>query len=228
MRKYWVKIGFGALLIFLVGYSVVSAVRKVKNTIISGHDITIPLGSFIKFNLDGGELGSIRSLTIRRSAPKMVTGFEVRVRLADSLAFAKLENCKVTVNDANRIDERTRFTCLVSDSGFQSFGEVRAELRNDTDDRTLVLPLYLPLSAIQDIQREGGDSATTSIGDSIAREVNSRVRVQARTFADSIAAARLDKRAEDYKRRADSIRNRSATIAVPAPPAGTPAKPVRP
>jgi len=225
MRKYWLKIGFGAFLIFAVGSIFISGVRGVKHKIMSNQDLTIPLGPFVDFNLDGSKLGSIRSLTIRRSAPKMIAGFDLRVRLSDSSAFAAIENCHLSVNDARNIDERTHFVCLKSDSGLVAFGEVRAELRTDDDSRVFVSPLLLPPSAVADIQRGGSDPAGSDLGDSIQDQVESRIKVQSRLYRDSIRAAELDRTAERARQKADSIRRHSAAT---IPEASAPTKAIRP
>ena len=229
MRKYWGKIILGALLIFGVGFGLVSAARGVKNKFVSGKDIEIPLGSFIGFNLDGTRLGSIRSLTIQRSSPKMITGFEVRARLTDSSGFAQMEKCHVSVNDIRNIDERTHFICLPSDSGYVPFGEVRAELRTNDGMRTLVLPLLLPPSAVADIQNHA-TSTGLPVSDSAAAEIQSRVRVESQAYRDSVKAADLDDRAakatdRPATRRADSAPGHRATPTVPTPVAPKAAKP---
>jgi len=225
MRKYWLKIGFGAFLIFAVGSIFIRGVRGVKHKIMSSQDLEIPLGPFIDFNLNGAKLGSIRSLTIKRTAPKLLVGFDLRVRLSDSSGYAALENCHLSVNDTRNIDERTHFVCLQSDSGYIPFGEVRAELRNDHDSRTYVTPLLLPPSAVADIQRGGGDLAGPNLGDSIRVEVASRIKIQSRAYRDSIRAAELDRTAERAKQKADSIRRRSAELTPEAP---IPAKAIKP
>jgi hypothetical protein len=214
MRKYWTRITLTALLIFSVGYGLIAAGRRVKTSIVSNQDITIPLGSFIGFKLDGARVGSIRSLNIRRSAPKELSGFDIRVRLSDSTAFTRLQNCHVSVNDARQIDERTSFLCLASDSGHQAFGEVTVELRQDSNTRTLVLPLLLPDAVVREFQRKGSDPVGGNLADSIALEVKGRVRIQARAYSDSVKAAELDRAAARYRQRADSLRAKSK---VPAP-----------
>lgn len=234
MRKYWAKIILGALLIFGVGFGIVSAARGVKDKIVSGKDIQIPLGSFIGFNLDGTRLGSIRSLIIRRESPKVISGFEVRARLTDTSGFARLEKCHVSVNDVKNIDERTHFVCLASDSGYVPFGEVRAELRTNDGMRTLVLPLLLPPSAVADLQNHAATSGLP-VSDSAAAALESRVKSESQNYRDSVRAAELDTRAAKanetaarYKQRADSIRSRRATPAAASPMTPPPAKPPAP
>jgi hypothetical protein len=232
MRKYWGKIILGALLIFAAGFAVISAGRSVKQSIVTNKDITIPLGSFVAFKLDGIRVGSIRQIRIRRSEPKVLAGFDVRVRVSDTAAFAKLQNCRLSVNDAHHFDERTSFLCLPSDSGYEPFGEVTAYMSDpDQEDPTVVLPLLLPSQIVADIRR-GGDP--TSPGgdkaDSIAAEVAKRARVLERQYEDSVTAAGLDKRSAQLKARADSIRARQPgapiTPAAPVPPPGSNPKPL--
>jgi hypothetical protein len=215
MGKYWGKIIFGALLIFGVGFGFVTLFRKGKSYVESSKDLTIPLGSFIPFKLDGQKVGTIRSLAILRSAPKELNGFDLRIRLSDSAAFTKLGECNLSVTDPQHFDERTTFFCLASDSGYQSFGEVRMDLREDGNTRTLVRPLLLPETAIREMRRHASDSVSSQFTDSIAAEVQSRAKVQARAYSDSVRAAELDRQALRMKQKADSLR------AKPIPPPRT-------
>ncbi len=217
MRKYWGKITLSALLIFIVGYGIVSAGRKVKDSIVTSKDITIPLGSFVAFKLDGARVGSIRQIRIRRAEPGVIAGFDVRVRLSDTAAFARMPDCRLSVNDATNFDERTSFVCLPSDSGYQQFGEVTAYLVDPDNDR-LVIPLLLPDAAVAHLRRPGSDGMRVSVGDSIAAEVGKRARVLERLYDDSVTAAGLDKRSAQLKARADSIRSRRKMPAAPAEP----------
>jgi hypothetical protein len=232
MRRYWGKIILGALLIFGIGFAVISAGRSVKHSIVTNKDITIPLGSFVAFKLDGIRVGSIRQIRIRRSEPKVLAGFDVRVRVSDTAAFTRLQNCRLSVNDAHNFDERTSFLCLPSDSGYEPFGEVTAYLSDpDQDDPTVVLPLLLPSQVVADIRR-GGDPASPGgdKADSIAAAVGRRARVLEQQFQDSVTAASLDKRSAQLKARADSIRARQQTTPIPpagpVPPTGSNPKPL--
>lgn len=232
MRRYWGKIILGMLLIFAVGFAFISVGRNVKQSIVTNKDITIPLGSFVAFKLDGIRVGSIRQIRIRRSEPKVLAGFDVRVRLSDTAAFTRLQACRLSVNDARNFDERTSFICVPSDSGYESFGEVTAYLSDpDHDDPTLVLPLLLPSHVVAEIRRGGDPSSPGSDkADSLAAEVAKRARVLEEEYKDSVTAARLDQRSAEYKARADSIRARQQGKAVPAaapiPPTGANPKPL--
>jgi hypothetical protein len=208
MGKYWLKIGLRAGLIFLIGFSVLSAARHFRHTIDSDKDITIPLGGFIPFKLDGLEVGKLRSLTIHRSAPKQITGFGISMRMSDSAMFEKLRECRFSVTDPSHIDERTTFFCLKADTGYREFGEIRMSLRIPGGTQVLVQPLLLPESAIQRFQGHGTDPAAIPVTDSLVSEVEQRVRDQERVYDDSVTAARLEKRAKDMQRQADSLRNK--------------------
>jgi hypothetical protein len=220
MRKYWLKIGLGALLIFAVGSAIISAGRHVRSKIDSNQDLTIPLGGFLPFKLDGTEIGKLRSLVIHRSSPKGVTGFDVNTRVTDSAAFERLRDCRISVTDVTHFDERSTFFCLNSDSGYQSFGEVRVDLRSPGGTHTLIQPLLLPESAVLDFQRKAADSIGVPVAESLAAQVRGSSRQQERAYRDSVTAARLEKGAKDMQRRADSIRSR--TPVIPPPPVRKP------
>lgn len=206
MGKYWIKILVGALLIFGVGFAAYATGRRVVGEIKSDHDLTIPLGNFIGFNLNGERLGTLRSLTIKRSAPHQVAGFGIRVRLTDTLGVARIQNCMVSVTDPEHIDDKTMFFCLKSDSGYTSFGEFRADLRmEDGNVSSTVVPLFLPNQVVQDILKKQGDSLS-GVNDSMAAEIRERIRIQSRAIADSIRAVTLEQNAKKLQAQADSIR----------------------
>lgn len=213
MGKYWLKIGLRAGVIFLVGFAILSAGRGIHGKIESNADLTIPLGGFIPFKLDGVEVGKLRSLTIHRSAPKVITGFRVSARVTDSLLFEKFRECRVSVTDARHFDERTTFLCLQSDSGYRAFGEVRISRPVDGGITTIIQPLMLTERDIRQIQGNAGEPAASPLADSLESTLRGAVRERQRSFADSVEAVRLENRAKDMQRRADSLRAKS-----PAPP----------
>jgi len=217
MGKYWLKIALGAAVIFGIGFAFVSAGRHLRSVIVSNHDLTIPLGGFIPFKLDGMQVGTLRSLVVHRSSPKGITGFDVSTRLTDTATFERLRDCRFSVTDANHFDERTTFVCLKSDSGYQPFGEVRLSLRTPTGTQTLIQPLLLPDSAVRDLRREGADSVPAASAESLASAVHERVREQQRAYNDSVSVARLERQAKEMQRRADSLRAKRASPA-PSPP----------
>ena len=210
MNRYWVKIGLGALFVFGVGYSAYAAGRSVFNKIKSDVDLTIPLGGLIPFNLSGQKLGTLRSLTIHRAAPGVVTGFELRTRIEDPATLEQLRNCKLSVPDPEHFGERVMFACLAKDSGYQALGEVRFDLRTGNDTQTIILPLLVPDSIAQEFHQRGGDSSVAaSFGDSIAAAIRSHVRTHSQTRMESVTVDRLERGARRLQEKADSLRARA-------------------
>jgi hypothetical protein len=161
MTRYWIKIAFGALLIFAIGmainFGVKKGVRTVHTVMETSDPISIPI-RFATFRVDGVALGKLRELKLLRTTPKQVSSAEVTVRL-DSAAYAdRLAACTLRIDDVEKIDERTTFVCVTADNpgmpgAFEPFGEVRVE---GTD---MVLPLLLPAAAVNDFRTQGADSA---------------------------------------------------------------------
>ena len=96
MRNYWLRIGLGAFGVFAVGMLLwnlgQAGKRRVEHMVESADPITIPL-ALIPFQVDGQSLGTLRQVQILRSDPKKVEAVNFRVRLADSIADARLESC---------------------------------------------------------------------------------------------------------------------------------------
>ncbi|HEY9383901.1 MAG TPA: hypothetical protein VIP80_10300 [Gemmatimonadales bacterium] len=219
MGKYWFKIGLGAALIFVVGFGLVSAARRVRGSIESDHSIGIPLGAFgayLPFKLEGLRIGTLRSLTIQRNSPREITGFTIRARVADSAALDKLRDCQLSIADATHFDERSTFACLASSTGYQAFGEVRAEYRNGDGSTTLVLPLLLSDAEVQEFRRHAADQQAAPLADSLAASLTSGVRSQARVLRDSIRADSLERVAQRIRQRVDSLRGKSSVLPPPA------------
>src|SRR4029453_17296131 len=102
MSRYWMRIIFGALGIFLIGTAAYYGVRRGKQrgqrVVESDAPITIPL-AFIPFKVDGKEFGTLSRLQILRSSPKQVEAVNFRVKLADSIADERLGQCILVAGD---------------------------------------------------------------------------------------------------------------------------------
>lgn len=193
MRGYWVKILLGAVIVFVVGFGVVhlarGAIERKRSVFDSAEPITIPL-AFIPFTLDGQKIGTFRRLTIRRDAPKVVAGIDVRIALEDRFPGVNLESCRLTTVEQGRFDIEEGFVCLPADrvdSALVEFGTV-AFLG---PGRETIVPLLLNSAVVGEIRRsEEGVTVTQRA-----------ISVQEGTAA----AARAEKAAAEAKRRADSI-----------------------
>lgn len=200
MRTYWLKIIAGMLGIFVVGFGVISLVRQGVHTgrqvVETAEPISIPL-AFIPFNLDGIRVGSVRRLTILRDQPKSVTGFRIRVEVADPEAYRALTSgCVLSVDNPTQLNNRTTFHCLPADSSMVEFG--RVEVRAESGEASVNVPLYLPPHVVAEFRGSGADSqeVTSALvnADSIAhamRKMADSLRQETRVFADSIRRTRV-------------------------------------
>jgi hypothetical protein len=130
MRSYWLRIGLGAMLIFVVGMGVVRAGRKgvetARDFIDHGRSVNIPF-AIIPFKLDGRGIGSIRQIQLDRSGPRQIDGVHLVVRLDDTADLDGLNGCQLTAHGLQDIDENTTFACAdAADSAatLVHFGEV--------------------------------------------------------------------------------------------------------
>lgn len=217
MRGYWLRIAFGALVIFLVGYAGVwffrtQVVDRVRSVTHSADPIRIPL-AFLPFNVDGQRLGTFQRLTIDRETPEIVSAFHVRVKLADSIDPATLSGCRITTASPTQLDITEGFRCLgaeESDSGFVIFGEV---LFRGAGNTMVSVPLLLDEAAASDLRHSAPEIARAQrdvarAEAQAARAEAERIRVEARIRTDSIAAA---------------VRERvSPSSTPPPPPPGSP------
>jgi hypothetical protein len=186
MRNYWIKVGLGAVVIFVIGLIAVRAVRSgasgVRNVVNGTGPISIPLPSMVPFNLDGVRLGSVRHLTIFRSDSKTPSHIKVEIQIPDSITSERLTKCILTIESLDNIDEHTSFLCATAaDTAGKElvpFGTVAVRSRSDS------FPLLLPQRAVNDMTKrhQAGDSADTSdksghFGDSAAAHPAASVTV---------------------------------------------------
>lgn len=157
MQGYWLKIAGKALIIFAVGYGVISAVRAGKREVVrvveTSADVTVPL-PFVPFSFDGARAGTFRNAVFHRSAPNQIEGIDVTVRLSDLALLSRLDGCHATVDDPTRLNERSSFRCVSMDSSMQEFGKILIETRGADGKwvETQAVPLVLPRQVAQDIQ----------------------------------------------------------------------------
>lgn len=196
MRGYWFRIGLGALAVFLVGYMGVWLVRsqivdRAHRMTDSSDPIRIPL-AFLPFNVDGERWGTFQRITITRESPQAVSGFHVRVRLADGIDPSRLEACRLTAVDLDRFDLADGFRCLVdtgADSGYVAFGEVMFRGPGGT---MITVPLLLDEGTVRELRANGAELARTQ-GEVARAEAEAaraealRTRMEVRVRSDSAA-----------------------------------------
>lgn len=185
MRNYWLKIVLGALVIFAAGMVIAKGINKGSEAVHEIADgagpISIPLPGFVPFSLDGARLGSIRRITMYRSAPRLPSNFSVSVQLADSVPSDRLSRCLIMLDASDtqsggslNINAKTAFRCLTSaDTAGRNlvpFGIINLRSRPDS------FPVLVSRQVIEDLQREAQDSSRrdtvpADLGDSIQAAV---------------------------------------------------------
>ena len=193
MRNYWLRIVLGALVIFGVGMVIAKMFQRgrtaVRDIAEGSGPISVPVPGFVPFSLDGSRLGSIRRITMYRSAPKQPSGFVVSVNLPDSIASDRLARCMLLVDTSQNtagtsvnINAKTAFRCLsaadTAGKDLVPFGTIVIRARGDS------FPFLLPRAVVDDMRNP-------------ARPAVDSLTVTANT--DSVRAA-------DAPRPADSIR----------------------
>lgn len=168
--KDWIKIVAGMLGIFIIGMIIRTGFhvgeRKVEQITHSASTLSIPmLGA--PFRLHDLKLGSLKQLQVKRSAPDKVEGFDLTVRLNDSVDVEQFADCELTVTDAHQIDNKMAFACLTeADSGFSDLVQFGTILFQPSGQRHR---LMLPSSVVEDL-RNGPDG---SQGDAVSRRDSS-------------------------------------------------------
>ena len=168
--KDWIKIVAGMLGIFIIGMIIRTGFhvgeRKVEQITHSASTLSIPmLGA--PFRLHDLKLGSLKQLQVKRSAPDKVEGFDLTVRLNDSVDVEQFADCELTVTDAHQIDNKMAFACLTeADSGFSDLVQFGTILFQPSGQRHR---LMLPSSVVEDL-RNGPDGNQT---DAVSRHDSS-------------------------------------------------------
>lgn len=198
MRSYWLRIALGALGIFAIGMVVwtlgLKGKARIKDMVESADPITIPL-ALIPFKVDGQSLGTLRQVRIIRSEPEKVKAVNFRVRLADSVSDARLEDCILVVGGSlKNIDAQHAFSCVPAGD---TVGGALAPVGEVTSQQGRTFVLFAKAGALDSLEIDFG------------RESSDSVATAQREFADSIRAmeeAKADSIRDVARSLADSIR----------------------
>ena len=213
MRTYWFKIIFGALVIFAGGMVVRWVIRQVSHKVNSADSITIPLPfGIVPFKLDRARLGTVKSVTLLRDSPKGISGFQIRVELADSVGPEALEGCMLKLEDPANLSDKTTFTCLKADTaglGLVPYGTVLLQSGGEE------FVLLIPEQDVRDLRHDEAAVRIENHADSIA-EAASRLADSMAELADSVTQVNLERAdsiREEALQRADSIREAGLRMA---------------
>ena len=174
MKRYWIRIALGALLIFGCGLAGLAAVRKGKAEVRNFLATTarrLPLTfANIGFRLDGRHIGEVTSLDIARNGPSDIGKLTGHVELSSGDAVDALSECSLTLEDTRHLNTQSSFTCAgatdLESGNLVKVGEFIFE------PGKLVRPLYLPAEVVADWRR----SDIQQLEASLARDGHGGVR----------------------------------------------------
>jgi len=121
MRGFWIKIGLGALGVFLVGMMLVTVGREAKATATEALAGVLERGATVSsvasapsdlpFRLAGDRLGTVRHLSIRREASGALARVELAVELNSEAAASRLADCVLIAEHERNFDFDSGFRC---------------------------------------------------------------------------------------------------------------------
>ena len=211
MRNYWLKIAAGALAIFAAGMLLIAGFRRIRDDVtahLQGTDpISLPLAGLIPFSLDREKLGAVDRVELLRSEPERIAGRRVLVKLADSASAARLEGCRLAIDDIEHLDQRSTFRCESQEGnppGLEPFGTVVIEGQPDS------LALLVPVTTARRIRSTrfwirhgemGVEPASDSLQDALDAMADSL-----ESLAESLSVVLSGSTTPAGRHQADSIR----------------------
>ncbi len=135
MRRYWIGIAIGVVLIFALGLTAMAGVRKGKEKVRSviakaGGRIPAELAD-LPFRLDGEVLGDFSGVTVRKGGAGDVGDVVLRVRLRDGAGTASLAGCVLTGDRLRHFRRGDGFRCAdaaeLADGSLELLGTVTFE-----------------------------------------------------------------------------------------------------
>ncbi|HEV8613193.1 MAG TPA: hypothetical protein VGQ73_06760 [Gemmatimonadales bacterium] len=174
MQRYWTRIALGALLVFGLGLASLAAVQKGKaqvRSLLTTAATRLPLRfANLGFRLNGRRIGEVTGLDLVRKGASDVGRITGHVQLLDPDAAAELRHCALSVDEPDRLSERTSFFCAAPDElGSGKLVEVGSILFQPGD---FSRPLYLP----EDVVAQWRRSEIQQLDASLARDGHGGVR----------------------------------------------------
>jgi hypothetical protein len=157
MSLYWLKIGGGALAIFGVGMTGITAAKKgaegIKSVASSSvqHIIRDVPAKFLAFRLHGDRIGTLRSLDVTSEGDWSANSVTMNVALNGPESNADLGTCNLAAEDFRHRNDDVNFRCVskaeIEDEELAQVGEVHFEPGDFTR------PLYLPEHQLRRLER---------------------------------------------------------------------------
>jgi hypothetical protein len=174
VKRYWIRIALGALLIFGCGLVGLAAVRKGKAEVRNFLATTarrLPLSfANIGFRLDGRHIGELTGLDIARNGPADVGKVTGHVELSRTDGLDALSDCSLTLQDTRHLNTHSSFSCVgtadLENGNLVKVGEFIFQ------PGKLVRPFYLPSDVVAEWRR----SEVQQLEASLARDGHGGVR----------------------------------------------------
>lgn len=175
MNGYWRRILLSALAIFAVGYAAITLVRfgkgKVQSALESSDPVRIPL-PFLPFMVDGVREGTLESVTLLRSAPRQVSGVEVRAKLGDTVTLDRFRDCQFTSRSATDFSPEAGLACLGAGTADSTLSPVGTVTLRGAGGETVTRPFLLPPEVLTKLRSELTDSVNPADSADPARPTN--------------------------------------------------------
>jgi hypothetical protein len=126
MRSLWIKIGFGAFGVFLVGMMIVTLGRQARTAAAEAISTALQSNAFssvasaaadIPFRLSGERLGTVHHVDIRRTEPGALPDVKLDVELSDPASRNRLASCTLVPGRQQQFDFDSGFRCAEGMTG---------------------------------------------------------------------------------------------------------------
>lgn len=191
MQRFWLKIGFAAFGIFLVGMLLVTLGRQAKAaatdaiaSAVTNHlSATTDVARDLPFRLAGAEIGNIERASMQRVSSGSIPEVNLVVRLSDPAAAGELADCVLIPAREEHVDLDSGFRCAEGMTGsLVEIGRVQFEPGNFHRPLMVSRPLSHDLATGKPFTADADLSAGVRIN--VTGENGELVRL----FADSTGA----------------------------------------
>lgn len=193
MKVFWLKIGFGAVGVFLVGMMLVTLGRQAKAAATEAISTALQSGGVTRvasaardlpFRLDGVRLGTVQHASIQRLQTGTAPEVNLVVELTDPTAARQLEDCVLVPGRGDDVDFDRGFECAEGMTGdLVPIG--RVHFVPDDFDR----PIQVARSVANDLSKGEPFQANADLGGSVRLNVQGNGGELVRLLADRHGAS---------------------------------------
>lgn len=193
MKSFWLKIGFGAVAVFLVGMMLLTLGRQAKTA--AAEALTTALQSSVltgvsnaasdlPFRLDGERLGTVQRASIHRVQSGALPEVNLTVQLTDNGSARQLHDCVLVPERDEQFDFDRGFTCAMGLKG--DLVEVgRIQFLPGNFDR----PIMVSRAVARDLSRGEPFEANADLGGAVRINVQGNGGELVRLLADHRGAS---------------------------------------